>query len=127
MWRAFFTLPQGQSLTEKQLEEVDGVAKCGFLYPMAKALTGGEIQAALATLDGWRQVDGQLQKDFKFPDFKAAMGFLMRMAFEAEKLDHHPEIYNVYNKVLLSLSTHEAGGQITEKDIHLARAIEKLD
>lgn len=91
-----------------------------------QALTKTEIEAALNELNGWEVSGDKLTKDFKFKDFRAAMAFLVRIAFEAEAANHHPEIENVYNKVRLSLTTHDAGNQITKKDTALAQAIEAL-
>jgi 4a-hydroxytetrahydrobiopterin dehydratase len=89
-------------------------------------LTETELEMALSDLDGWEVEDDKLTKLFKFDSFREAMAFLMRLAFEAEDMNHHPEIENVYNKVRFSLTTHEAGGKITKKDVKLARLIEGL-
>ena len=85
-------------------------------------LTGNDLDAALASLDGWSKVDGKdaITKTFKFKDFNAAFGFMSRAALLAEKLDHHPEWFNVYNKVEVTLTTHDAGG-ITELDTTTAQ------
>ncbi len=76
---------------------------------------------ALAGLDGWSQVKGRdaIAKTFKFKDFNAAFGWMTRVALAADKADHHPEWSNVYNKVEVVLTTHDAGG-VTEKDVALA-------
>ena len=89
-------------------------------------LTETELEMALSDLDGWEVEDDKLTKLFKFESFRESMAFLMRLAFEAEDMNHHPEIENVYNKVRFSLITHEAGGKITKKDVKLARLIEGL-
>jgi len=81
----------------------------------------------LNDLEGWELKDDKLTKLFKFKNFREAMTFLMRLAFEAEAMNHHPEIENVYNKVRLSLTTHDAGNKVTEQDVALARQVEKLD
>jgi 4a-hydroxytetrahydrobiopterin dehydratase len=80
------------------------------------------VEIALAQLDGWRQVDGReaIAKNFKFADFNAAFAFMTRCALMAEKLDHHPEWFNVYNRVEVTLATHDAHG-VTELDIKLAQ------
>lgn len=93
---------------------------------MASKLTGEPRRAALAGLPGWNEVDGRdaIAKSFKFADFNAAFGFMSRVALMAEKLDHHPEWFNVYNKVDVTLSTHDAGG-VTERDVTLARFIDQ--
>lgn len=88
---------------------------------MATRLTGEERTRAIAGLDGWREVEGRdaIAKAFRFTDFNQAFGFMARCALMAEKLDHHPEWFNVYNKVEVTLATHDAGG-LTELDIRLA-------
>jgi 4a-hydroxytetrahydrobiopterin dehydratase len=81
---------------------------------------------ALAGLPGWRAVDGRdaIAKSFQFKDFTAAFGFMARVALRAEKMDHHPEWFNVYNKVEVTLATHDAGG-VTDLDIQLAKFMEE--
>jgi 4a-hydroxytetrahydrobiopterin dehydratase len=74
----------------------------------------------------WKEENNQLIRTFEFPDFVSAFGFMTRVAIIAEKLNHHPEWKNVYNKVEISLSTHDAGNVVTEKDRELARKIDKL-
>jgi len=93
---------------------------------MSKKLTEAQRKTALSGLKGWKPVDGRdaIAKSFKFADFNAAFGFMSRVALMAEKSDHHPEWFNVYNKVDITLSTHDAGG-VTEKDIALAKFIEQ--
>lgn len=78
-------------------------------------------QAALARLDGWRALDGRdaIAKSFRFKDFNAAFGFMTRAALAAEKLDHHPEWSNAYNRVEVTLATHDPAG-VTELDVKLA-------
>lgn len=77
-------------------------------------------------LDGWRPVDGRdaAYKEFKFADFNEAWGFMTRVALAADKADHHPEWFNVYNRVEITLTTHDADG-LSERDLHLARFIEE--
>lgn len=89
-------------------------------------LTEGERTAALARLPGWALVPGRdaIRKEFRFAGFSAAFGFMARVALAAEKLDHHPEWSNVYNRVDIVLSTHDAGG-LTARDLALAQAIEE--
>jgi 4a-hydroxytetrahydrobiopterin dehydratase len=94
---------------------------------MAAKLTGDARSGALARLKGWSEVDGRdaITKKFVFADFNAAFGFMTRAALVAEKLDHHPEWFNVYKTVDVTLSTHDAGG-LTELDVKLAEMMDKL-
>jgi 4a-hydroxytetrahydrobiopterin dehydratase len=87
---------------------------------MAPQRIGAE--AALAGLEGWRAAEGRdaLVKSFRFEDFNAAFGFMTRVALLAEKMDHHPEWSNIYNRVEVLLATHEAGG-VTARDVEMAR------
>lgn len=82
--------------------------------------------AALKQLPEWREVEGReaIARKFQFKDFNAAFAFMTRAALLAEKLDHHPEWFNVYNRVEVTLSTHDAGG-VTEKDIAMAKAMDR--
>ena len=92
---------------------------------MTDKLTGKARSDALASLTGWAEVQGRdaIHKSFKFADFTAAWGFMARVALAAEKADHHPEWFNVYNRVDIVLSTHDAGG-LSERDIALAKLID---
>ena len=83
--------------------------------------------AALSQLTGWQEVEGRdaIAKTFRFKDFNAAFGFMTRVALEAEKRDHHPEWFNVYNRVDILLTTHDAGG-LSQRDINLATAIDAI-
>ncbi len=85
-------------------------------------MTEAARRDALAVLDGWRVVDGRdaIEKSFKFGDFKQAMAFMVRVALKAEHMNHHPEWCNVYNRVDVTLATHDAGG-VTALDVELAR------
>jgi 4a-hydroxytetrahydrobiopterin dehydratase len=80
----------------------------------------------LSELQDWKTIEGKLCKDFQFRNFVEAFGFISKIALEAEKMDHHPEITNVYNKVEIKLVTHDLN-QISEKDISLAKKIDKLN
>lgn len=91
---------------------------------MAKPLSPEEIAAALTTLPGWACERDALAKEFKFGSFREALAFMVRVGFEAEAADHHPEWTNVYNRVAIRLNTHSAGGKVTAKDVELAKAIE---
>jgi len=94
---------------------------------MTAKLSGKARSDALATLKGWSAVQGRdaIQKSLKFADFNQAWGFMARVALAAEKADHHPEWSNVYNRVEIVLSTHDAGG-LSDKDVALARFIDSL-
>jgi 4a-hydroxytetrahydrobiopterin dehydratase len=94
---------------------------------MAAKLGADARKAALGKLGGWSDVTGRdaITKKFEFKDFNQAFGFMTRAALVAEKMNHHPEWFNVYNKVEVTLSTHDAGG-VTELDVKLAEAMEKL-
>ena len=85
-----------------------------------------EIKSALAGLPGWEHAGDSLRKTFQFGSFREAISFLIRVAFEAEQLNHHPEIENVYSRVTLTLRTHDAGNKVTRADISLAAAIESF-
>lgn len=91
---------------------------------MAK-LTEQEIAAALSTLEDWTLREGKLHREYRFPDFGHAMGFMMTAAPAIERNNHHPEWANVYNRVSVDLMTHDAGG-ITEKDVVLANLLEGI-
>jgi 4a-hydroxytetrahydrobiopterin dehydratase len=94
---------------------------------MAAKLDLEARRAALAKLAGWQEATGRdaITKTFVFADFNAAFGFMTRAALMAEKLDHHPEWFNVYKTVQVTLSTHDAGG-VTEHDIALAEAMDRF-
>ncbi len=81
------------------------------------------LKAHLAKVPAWSVVDGKLHRDLKFDDFTAAFGFMTKVALFAEKMDHHPEWSNVYNRVSIDLTTHDAGG-LTELDFALAGRID---
>ena len=88
-------------------------------------LTDEEIKKELANLPGWSVLNGKLHKDFVFKNFIEAFGFMTRAALYIEKMNHHPEWFNVYNKLKVDLTTHDAGG-ITQNDIDLARTLNSL-
>jgi len=94
---------------------------------MAQKLTGDARKKALAKLIGWSEVKDRdaITKRFVFKDFNEAFGFMARAALAAEKMDHHPEWFNVYKTVEVTLSTHDAGG-LTEHDVTLAEAMNRL-
>jgi 4a-hydroxytetrahydrobiopterin dehydratase len=84
-----------------------------------------EMREQVAKLDDWTVVAGKVSKTFEFDDFVQAFGFMTRVAMEAEKMNHHPEWFNVYNRVKIDLVTHDVGG-ISNYDIKLAKTIDKL-
>lgn len=94
---------------------------------MAEKLSNERRAEILGQLAGWQAVDGRdaITRTFKFKDFNEAFGFMARAALIAEKMDHHPEWFNVYNRVDVTLSTHDAGG-LTELDVELAAAMDRL-
>jgi 4a-hydroxytetrahydrobiopterin dehydratase len=88
-------------------------------------LTESEIQLAFANLPDWRLISGKLHREYKFPDFVHAFGFMATAAIAIEAGNHHPEWSNVYNRVMVDLTTHDAGG-ITQKDVDLALKLESI-
>ena len=79
----------------------------------------------LKKIEGWAIKDNKLHKEFQFDSFNQAFGFMTRAAMEIEKMNHHPEWFNVYNRITVDLTTHEAGG-ITNNDVNLARILNSL-
>ena len=94
---------------------------------MAAKLDAAARKSALGALKGWTEVSGRdaITKKFVFKDFNQAFGFMTRAALVAEKMDHHPEWFNVYKTVEVTLSTHDAGG-LTELDVKLASEMDRL-
>ncbi len=92
---------------------------------MVERLTGDARSQALDSLAGWAESSDRdaIQKSFTFDDFNQAFGFMSRVALAAERMDHHPEWFNVYNRVDITLATHDVGG-LSERDIKLAQAID---
>ena len=88
-------------------------------------LSETEITEELKKLEGWAIKDNKLHKEFQFDSFNQAFGFMTRAAMEIEKINHHPEWFNVYNRITVDLTTHDAGG-ITNNDINLARILNSL-
>ena len=88
-------------------------------------LSDAEIAAALSSVPGWAVKAGKLHREFQFKDFSAAFGFMTRAALSAEQMNHHPEWFNVWNKVIVDLNTHDAGG-ITARDFELAAKMNEL-
>ncbi|WP_114813918.1 4a-hydroxytetrahydrobiopterin dehydratase [Paraburkholderia kururiensis] len=94
---------------------------------MIHKLTSEERASQFPQLDGWQAMAGRdaIQRKLRFADFNEAFGFMTRVAIKAQEMDHHPEWFNVYNRVEITLSTHEAGG-ITERDILMAKFIDSI-
>lgn len=91
--------------------------------PAASKLSDQEISTRLSGLDGWRNEDGKLQRAFEFPGFAEAFGFMTTVALHAQRMDHHPDWSNSFDRVEVRLSSHDVGG-ISERDFRLA---EKID
>lgn len=90
-----------------------------------KTFTEDTATVFLQKLKGWEFNANGIEKKFQFKDFKQALGFIVQVGVQAEKLNHHPELFNVYNKVNIRLATHDAGG-LTDKDFELAQKIEEI-
>ena len=88
-------------------------------------LSQSDIDEELKNLPGWSVANGKLHKEFQFESFNQAFGFMTRAAMEIEKMNHHPEWFNVYNKITVELTTHDAGG-ITNNDVNLAKILNSL-
>ena len=93
---------------------------------MSTPLSDDQIRTALGDLPGWAYEDDALQKSFTFDDFRAALAFIVRVGFEAEERNHHPNFSNVYNRVEIALTTHDSDNRVTQKDVDLAAAIVSL-
>ena len=93
---------------------------------MAEPLSERQVRDALVELPGWTHAGDTIAKTYTFSQFREAVSFVVRIAFSAEAANHHPELWNVYNRVRVTLSTHDAGGRVTAKDIALAREIEQV-
>ena len=88
-------------------------------------LSESDIDKELKELTGWNVKNDKLHKEFQFDNFNQAFGFMTRAAMEIEKMNHHPEWFNVYNRITVDLTTHEAGG-ITNNDVNLAKILNSL-
>ena len=88
-------------------------------------LTGEDLARAVVALPGWSIANGKLHREFRFPDFVRAFAFMSAVALVAEARNHHPEWFNVYNRVVVDLTTHDAGG-ITQNDLDLAQKMNEL-
>jgi len=89
-------------------------------------LSSESIDSELKNLKGWTVVNNKIHKEFQFDDFNQAFGFMTRAAMNIEKMNHHPEWFNVYNKIIVDLTTHDAGG-VTQNDIDLAKILNSLE
>jgi 4a-hydroxytetrahydrobiopterin dehydratase len=88
-------------------------------------LTPEQLESALGSLPDWRVVNGKLRREYRFADFTHAIGFMAAAATQIEKMNHHPEWFNVYGRVDVDLITHSAGG-ITARDVRLAQTLEAI-
>lgn len=88
-------------------------------------LLESDIEEELKKLTGWSVKNDKLHKEFQFDNFNQAFGFMTRAAMEIEKMNHHPEWFNIYNRITVELTTHDAGG-ITNNDVNLARILNSL-
>ena len=88
-------------------------------------MTEKEVTAEISQLSDWKVVEAKLHREFKFPNFVEAFAFMTKVAIVAEKMDHHPELFNVYNRVVIDLATHDVDG-ISTLDIELAKKINAL-
>ena len=93
---------------------------------MSHIISESELEVALSGLPGWEVQDNQLVKQFTLPSFRDAVSAILRIGFEAEDANHHPEIRNEYNVLEIRLCTHDAGDKITDKDLKLATKIEEI-
>ncbi len=91
-----------------------------------KVLSPSDLAASLEHLAGWASIDGKIAKTFEFENFIEAFGWMAQVALHAEKLDHHPEWFNVYRTVKVELQTHDAGPAVTDLDVKLARIMNTL-
>ncbi|KAF6246264.1 4a-hydroxytetrahydrobiopterin dehydratase [Nitrosopumilus sp. b3] len=89
-------------------------------------LSDADIDEELKNLEGWSVMNQKLHKEFQFESFNQAFGFMTRAAMEIEKMNHHPEWFNVYNRITVELTTHDAGG-ITKNDVNLAKILNSLE
>jgi len=90
-----------------------------------KKLSEQELRSSVEEISGWAVEKGKLHREYKFADFAHAIGFMTTAALFIEKMNHHPEWFNVYNRVVVDLTTHDAGG-VTERDLKLARLLELI-
>jgi len=94
---------------------------------MAEPLSNDHVQQALKDLPGWHHEDDKLKTTIKFDNFKEAISFIVRVAFHAEQMQHHPDLDIRFNRVDIAVTSHDSGSKVTEKDLELARAIHKFN
>ena len=94
---------------------------------MSEKIAGAALDAAVAGLEGWSRVEGRdaIAKTYRFDDFNTAFGWMCRAALKAERMDHHPEWFNVYNRVEVTLASHDVGG-VSDRDLALAAFLDSL-
>lgn len=92
---------------------------------MGKRLSSSEIKAMMKEVRGWRIRKGKLHREFRFKDFDHAIDFIERLRPIADRLEHHPELYNVYDKVTIDLTTHDSGG-LTDLDFEFAERVDRI-
>lgn len=114
---SLMSLPTVQAYQSSSLLQVTAMS--------APVLSANELDTAIAQLDGWNIENGKLHRQFQFASFVEAFGFMSSVALVAESMGHHPEWFNVYNRVTIDLTTHDAGG-ITQKDVDLAKKANQL-
>lgn len=110
---------------QQQEKDIDGHVGIVRVMAKAKKLSSTKIDAALSTLKGWSVKKGKLHREYRFPDFVHAFGFMAASAVAIEAMNHHPEWFNVWNRVVIDLWTHDSDG-ITQKDVDLAGKLEAL-
>ena len=92
---------------------------------MSHKMSDAEVQVAIVDLPEWKVIEGKLHREYEFADFVHAFGFMATASMAIEKMNHHPEWFNVYDKVEVTLATHDAGG-VTDRDVELAAAMDRL-
>lgn len=112
-----WTASNGNPTAQRLICKNDGMAR--------KKLSDSELQSALGSLSEWAVQNGRLHREYQFSDFPQAFGFMTIAAIQIEKMNHHPEWSNVYNRVTIDLTTHDVGG-ITQNDVELARVLDKI-
>ena len=123
-YTAFLPRPGPGPLALSTSEQTSGLAAC-TIGPMTTKLSESKVRSALRELSGWTVLDGKLHREYKFADFIHAFGFMTSGAIVAEAMGHHPEWFNVYNRLTVDLTTHDAGG-ISAKDFELAGKLNSL-